>query len=279
MKKNIVKCIITFCFALTLIGESYGQDLKIVDEDSFTMVLNSLKKGDFFYNVEAQNGNIGFRRYANVYGYDISEKLNIFFTKRNLQGQIEKKIKIGFFYHYEKVDIALYYAKLYYYYNIIESSNNEFTVSFVNDSIISEQGFPYYEIITKQYFKICKIKEQANFSASTVYYDSLSSHIMYNQSYNDRYNVRNVNVTSNNNTIFTKSDYNNLDSTYTLRLLMVNNNGNLLHSDSLFKSKTNYQTFTFINNDTIIVLTNDATYQHDSLTFKKYNNDMQLCNY
>ncbi len=276
MKKNIVKCIITFCFALTLIGESYGQDLKIVDEDSFTMVLNSLKKGDFFYNVEAQNGNIGFRRYANVYGYDISEKLNIFFTKRNLQGQIEKKIKIGFFYHYEKVDIALYYAKLYYYYNIIESSNNEFTVSFVNDSIISEQVIPYRQIITKPYFKICNIKEQANFSASTVYYDSLSSHIMYNQSYNDRYNVRNVNVTSNNNTIFTKSDYNNLDSTYTLRLLMVNNNGNLLHSDSLFKSKTNYQTFTFINNDTIIVLTNDATYQHDSLTFKKYNNDMQL---
>ena len=280
IKKTLYIIVLTICFVLALIGKSYGQDLKIVDEDSFSVVLNSIKKGDFFYNIEAQSVNRGEIK-TGLFMLSNHDLKDVIFTKRNMLGQMIKKVSIGRFFHSEVTSVAYYVAKHYYFYNIISKPNNEFAIAFINDSIVQYSvlnGVPI--VTTKQYFEICNIKEQTNFSSNTVYNDSLTSHYGNNQYvYNDRYNVRNVNVTSNNNIIFTKSEYNNLDSTYTVKLLMVDNNGILLHTDSLFRSKINSQTLTFINNDTIFVLKKNFSYntnQQDTLTLRKYNNDLQL---
>lgn len=262
MKKTLYIIVLTLCFLLALIGKSYGQGLKVIDENPYSTVLNSIKKGDFFYNVEAFSRNI-----QSVSFGPNPEIKDIFFVKRNISGQFIKKINIGMHYHDDWVAFG-HTGAPYYYYNIIANLNNEFTISFIDDSI-NNGSLTYF----KPYFKICKIKEQSYFSVNSIYYDTLTSEFINGSFYPkyNRYNTRNVNITSNNNIVFTKSDYN-IDSTYSLKLLIIDNNGNLLYTDRLFDSKTNDQTLTFINNDTIFLLRNE--YQRDTLTIYKYTNDL-----
>ena len=266
MKKLIYIITLTLCFVLALIGKSYGQGIHIIDQDSFSVVLNSIKKGDFFYSVETQSNNKGLITYYTPFPQSY-EKTAIIFTKRNLSGLLLKKIEIGKYSFFENWSLT-YNGNVYYYYSIIPRPNNEFTVAFVNDSLLPGIA----ATPAKQFLKICEIKENANFSANTIYYDTLIHH-PENYTYKVNYKPRTVKLTGDNNYIFTKTDYNASDSNYIAKLLKIDLHGNVVHLDTLYKSKTNYEVFTFVNADTIIAL-----YYTDSAQIPKYCNIIKYNN-
>lgn len=270
IKKTLYIIVLTICYVLVLIGKSYGQDLKIIDEDSVT-ILNSIKRGDFFYSVESQ-----YKSDTIVPGTYNSFYQEILFTKRTIEGVLVKKIKAGDFYQPPHLigPCPCFGVSKYNFYKIIEGSNNDFILSFTTDSV----GYRAVSILSYRpvYYKILHISENTGFDTSTVYIDTHAlgysglGYLGYNNT-RGIYNPRNLVKTSNGQLVFARLHYKESDTTWFNEVLKIDFNGNILRRDLHHISKYPEEINVFSLPDTIAIFEH---YKRDSTYLIKY--DMNL---